>query len=202
MTITLWCLAAFIGLLLLFNRKSLFRLAFRFLVPNEARERWSALATRQDVAKLSATTADAVIAQILAKVTEAAEAHFQDALSKARAELLVVRKQLSELRTGWVTIGIQVRGFKLNEEDKRNYYALIQISPQDGQLRAHPESGMRKLIPSRQIKDTKDENVTHQIRQEFKGFKFSSLGSPWYGRVQGDTESISMLGETYTVIEK
>ncbi len=201
MTTPLWFLTAFIGLLLVLNRKSLFRLAFWFFVPNEARERWSALATRGDVAKLSATTADAVVTQILARVAEEAEAHYQQALSKARAELLSLRKQLSELRTGWVTIGVHVRGFKIDDEDQRNYYALVQISPRNGELRAHPESEMRKLIPTRPIPDSKDATVTHQIRQEFKEFKFSSLGAPWYGRVQGQPHSISMLGETYTIRE-
>ncbi len=198
MSTTVWVLVAIVGLLIVFNRRKIFKLAIRWFAPRETTERWNALATRKDVEQLATNTADAVVAQILARVTEEAEAHYIKALSKYRSEVIALRRQLDELRGGWTTIGIHVRGFKLNDEDKRSYYALIQISPRNGELRAHPESEMRKLIPSREIKDMKDETVTRQISQQFKGFKFSSLGSPWYGRVQGDPNSISMLGETYT----
>lgn len=192
MNTTLWILTAFIGLVLVLNRKKIFKHAFRWLAPRNTTERWNALATREDIAELSATTADAVVARVLERVAQEAEAHYLETLSKLRAEVLALRMRLRELQEGWVTIGIHVRGFNMGVEDKCLYYALIQISPRSGELRAHPESNARKLIKA------EPERARHYALS-FEGHMFSNLGAPWYGRVHGDPNSISMLGETYTI---
>ena len=194
MITTLWILAAFIGLLAVLNRRKIFKHVFRWLTPRETTKRWNALATREDLAKLSATTADAIVDRVLARVAQEAEAHYIDALSRLRAQVVGLREQLDKLRNGWVTIGVHVRGFKVSDDDKLIYYALIQISPQRGELRAHPDSEMRQLIPY----DPEMRKKMPSYRPDKKGHYFSELGAPWYGRVQGAPNSISMLGETYT----
>lgn len=189
MNLWLWILVAFVSLMLLLNRRKLFKYLFVRFAPRELIERWDALALHEDVEGFAVKTANAVVELVLARVTSETEAHFQDTLVKLRGQVLSLRKQIAELRSGWVTFGVHMRGFKLSEDDKVEYYALIQIQPSTGATRAHPSSAMRLIYPSL---------PKQYFLPNVGDAGFTSLGAPWYARVQGEP-SVSMLGELYRV---
>ncbi|MDB5260274.1 MAG: hypothetical protein JWN37_505 [Candidatus Nomurabacteria bacterium] len=135
---------------------------------------------------------DTLVKRILEKLPEAMEARALKTISNLTAQVNGLRKQINE--DGWVTLGVHVRGFKLDSEDKDQYFALIQFNTRYGGLRAVQDAGRRKLVRKQDL--VRD-------RSPFKGCPSyaTHLGAPWYGKVDGDPKSIVMLGEAYTLVD-
>jgi hypothetical protein len=186
-------LAALTGLVLVTNRRKLFKRLLPWLAPVEWVSSLKELASRNDVQEASAATAEHIVSHLLPKVDKAVELHFDNTISKLRAEVIVLRKEREELRNGWQDIWVHVRGYRPNDESKgQQYMARVQINLSTSELRAHPESEYRRLVHRR------DTWHFHHRYGEGK-FERITLGAPWFLKIEGTSDSVILLDERYTV---
>lgn len=197
-TFALW-FAGILGILWFFNRRKVNKWLFLRFAPKELPARWSALATRKDVENLADKTADAVIKKLLETATKKMEAHYEKTMLLLRARIVTLREEIEGLQRRLAaeaskptTFVVELRGFRLNEEDKNRYFALVELAY--GTLRAPFDKAQRRIVSYTQ--ETLD-HPTH--KPAVFHLAINDLGAPWYGRVSGDPRSISMLGETYTL---
>ena len=148
---------------------------------------------RADMLKLlPKLVSDRLVDRVLAKLPEAMEGRAQKTIANLTAQVNALRKQVKG-GNAWVPVGIHVRGFKLNDEDTKEYFAVVEYNVQTQLTRADPNSARRVLVPG---------DMLDYVGSPFSGIreKYSEwLGAPWYGKVNGDPKSIVMLGEAYTL---
>lgn len=199
-----WGLIAVVLTALYLMPKRIRRLYARLMKPSRERNtRWFALATTDDVQRytggiielMKTVVSNDLIDRVVSGLPDAIEEHVRERVSSLAKQLVDMRRERDELTTGgWHNIGVHVRGLKLTDDDESNYYAIVQIQPKTGDLRAHPLKKYRGIMPNDKIWDS----GSPFSRLGFS--KASSLGAPWYGKVNGATKTIVMLDEAYTVV--
>lgn len=148
---------------------------------------------RADVVKqLPELLSDRLVDRVLAALPEAMEKRAQKTIANLTAQVNALRKQVRG-DDSWVSVGVHVRGFKMTEEDKEEYFALVEYNFQAGGLRAAQNANVRLLVPKSKLGYSRSPfgRCTRMA---------TYLGAPWYGKVNGDPKSIVMLGEAYTLM--
>lgn len=205
-------------------RRAVLLFVGQLLMPVEISKRWDALASKSDlknvtkvisgevaseltdqlsgdvvkklrasvVSQLSKLLSDHLVNRILEKLPEAMERRAAKTIANLTAQVNALRKQLQG-EDGWVFLGIHVRGFKMGDGDTEDYFALVEYNIQTGVLRAAQKPSNRRIVPKGKLGYTYSPFSRRQ-------HVITSLGPPWYGRVNGDPESIVMCDESYRLL--
>ena len=133
---------------------------------------------------VSKSTLGAVVKQLPALIGRKA----QERIASLERQLRDLREEKKKmLNDGWVTIGVEMKGFHpFCEEVKQGYgyFAWIQVNLGTGGVRAHPtQRGIHQGHPGYAL--------DHRVHDTI-------LGCPTYSRVKDDLDVVVMLGETYT----
>jgi hypothetical protein len=136
---------------------------------------------------------DGLVDRILAKLPEAMEQRAANTIANLTAQVNSLRKQVKG-GGDWVPVGVHVRGFKMSEDDKAEYFALVEFNYQVGGLRAVQNPKDRLLVCK---------SYLNHSCSPFKGRidLATWMGAPWYGKVNGDPKSIVMCGEAYKLLQ-
>jgi hypothetical protein len=149
---------------------------------------------RADVVKqLPELLSDRLVDRVLAALPEAMEQRAQKTIANLTAQVNALRKQVKG-DDSWVPLGVHVRGFKLSEDDKDEYFALVEYNFQAGGVRALQNTARRLLVPKSKLNYSTNPFYHCQRMATY-------LGAPWYGKVNGDPKSIVMCGEAYTLFQ-
>lgn len=219
---------ALVGLYLM--RKRIRRLHARLMKPSRDRKaRWLSLATVADVnmstdgvkastlsltesmvnkmldrlvGKLPMVISNDLIDRVVAGLPNAIEEHVRERVSSLAKQVADLRKERDELTTGgWHNIGVHLRGLKLTEDDDKKYFAIVQIQPRTGKLRAHPVKDIRCIVREDLLWRTDYYGSSKSPFRTLGLESASSLGAPWYGKVNGNADTIVMLDEAYTLLK-
>ncbi len=147
------------------------------------------------VGQLPELLSDRLVDRVLLALPEAMEQRAQKTIANLVAQVKALRQQVKD-ENRWVSVGVHVRGFKMSEDDKEEYFAVVEYDTQGGGARAAQNRFERLLVPKSLLQWSSS--------SPFYGRpgRATYLGAPWYGKVSGDPDSIVMYGEAYKLFKR
>ena len=146
--------------------------------------------------RLAQKLSDGMITRILDKLPSAVATQKLAERARLEEEIEDLTHELETLREQqWRPIGVHMRGLKRDGEENVWYFAVVEVNPLYGGIRAPLNPDLRKIVEHKNLSERSQPFYEASI-------KTFMIGAPNYTKVGDSDKQVVMLGETYTFAHK
>src|SRR3989344_4155426 len=142
-----WALVAVITVAVIWYRRTILLWIFRFLAPKTFIGKFGMMVTKRDLIRIREDLAQELVGTVSPSIIKRIVAEIPYNLTEHISTLMASKMRLEEelRRRGEFLVGVHLRGFKLGDDDKGEYYVPVYVGA-GGTLRAPSDPKQRMIV--------------------------------------------------------